>query len=87
MEDEEKTVGADEQSNEEEDKQEQETKDVLATVNAAWEEKECKMREEYEKRIAERDALIKQLIKGENDPVAADGIVDKVNSRRQYKKW
>ena len=87
MEDEEKTVGADEQDNVEEDKQEQETQDVLATVNAAWEERERKMREEYERRIAERDALIAQLIKGENDPVAADGIVDKVNSRRQYKKW
>lgn len=86
MEDEEKTVGADEQPNVEEDKQE-ESQDVLATVNAAWEERERKMREDYERRIAERDALIAQLIKGENDPVAADGIVDKVNSRRQYKKW
>lgn len=87
MEDEEKTVGADEQSNEEEEKQEQETQDVVATVNAAWEEKTAAMKQEYERRIAERDALIAQLIKGENDPVAADGIVDKVNSRRQYKKW
>lgn len=85
MEDKEKPVGADEQNNDEEDKQE--SQDVLATVNAAWEEKERKMREEYERRIAERDALIAQLIKGENDPVAADGIVDKVNSRRQFKKW
>ena len=86
MEDEEKTVGADEQPDVEEDKQE-ESQDVVTTVNAAWEERERKMREEYERRIAERDALIAQLIKGENDPVAADGIVDKVNSRRKYKKW
>ena len=86
MEDEEKTVGADEQPDVEKDDQE-ESQDVVATVNAAWEERERKMREEYERRIAERDALIAQLIKGEGDPVAADGIVDKVNSRRQYKKW
>ena len=86
MKDEEKTVGADEQPDVEEDKQE-ESQDALATVNAAWEERERKMREDYERRIAERDALIAQLIKGENDPVAADGIVDKINSRRQFKKW
>lgn len=86
MEDEEKSVGADEQTSEEEDEQE-ESQDVLTTVNAAWEERERKMREEYERRIAERDALIAQLIRGENNTEAADGIVDKVNSRRQYKKW
>ena len=84
-ENEKENVVADEQSNVEEEKNEEQ--DALTTVNKAWEERENAMREDYEKRIAERDALIAQLIKGKNDPPPTDGIIEKVNSRRQYKKW
>ena len=58
-----------------------------------------KLREEYEKRIAEleakhaadiadRDAIIQQLISG-NPPsnVSRETFIDKINDKRNFKKW
>lgn len=70
----------------EEDKK-QDTQDTLATVNAAWEEKMTAIVADYDKKIAERDAVIKQLITGKSDSEPTDGIAEKINRRRQYKKW
>ena len=47
------------------------------------------MTTDYEKRLAERDYVIKQLItngKTDNDS-KGDTIIDKINAQRNYKKW
>lgn len=58
-----------------------------------------KIREEYEKRItemeakhasaiAERDAIIEQLISGNNsNNVSRETYISKINEKRNFKKW
>ena len=58
-----------------------------------------KLREEYEKRIAEleakhaadiadRDAIIQQLISGNpSSNVSRETFIDKINDKRNFKKW
>ena len=61
--------------------------DLVAEVKASYEEKIAQIKAEYDARLKERDKVIKQLIKEEKDSPPADGIVEKINSRRNYKKW
>ena len=76
------------QEHEQED-QEQERSNLIDVLNASWESKLLKMTTDYEKRLAERDNVIKQLItngKTDNDS-KGDTIIDKINAQRNYKKW
>lgn len=87
MEEEEKTI-TDPEEKPEEKKEEQPESDLIADVKASYEEKIAQIKAEYDARLKERDKVIKQLIKDEKDnPPPTDGIVEKVNSRRNYKKW
>ena len=62
--------------------------DLIADVKASYEERIAQIKAEYDARLKERDKVIKQLIKEEKDnPPPTDGIVEKINSRRNYKKW
>ena len=73
----------------EEQEQEQEQSNLIDVINASWESKLLKMTTDYEKRLAERDSVIKQLItngKTDNDN-KGDTIIDKINAQRNYKKW
>lgn len=78
-----------EQAQEQEQEQEQEQSNLIDVINASWESKLLKMTTDYEKRLAERDNVIKQLItndKTDNDN-KGDTIIDKINAQRNYKKW
>ena len=87
---EEKTEDVDEEKTE--DVVEEKTEDTLPDIV-------IKVREEYEKRIAEleakhaaaiadRDAIIQQLISGSpSEKVLRDTFVDKINEKRNFKKW
>lgn len=80
---------AQEQVQEQEQEQEQEQSNLIDVINASWESKLLKMTTDYEKRLAERDNVIKQLItngKTDNDS-KGDTIIDKINAQRNYKKW
>ena len=75
-----------------EDVVEEKTEDTLPDIV-------IKIREEYENRIAEmeakhaaaiadRDAIIQQLISGSpSENVLRDTFVDKINEKRNFKKW
>lgn len=74
-----------------EDAVEETTEDTLPDIVA-------KIREEYDMRIAEmearhaaaiadRDAIIQQLISGNTSGNVSKTFVDKINERRNFKKW
>lgn len=45
------------------------------------------LKDAYSKEIAERDSVIKQLISGENTAGIHLSMVDKINQKRNFKKW
>lgn len=74
-----------------EDVVEEKTEDTLSDIVA-------KIREEYDNRIAEmearhaaaiadRDAIIQQLISGNPSGNVSKTFVDKINEKRNFKKW
>ena len=78
-----------EQEQVQEDQEEHEQSNLIDVINASWESKLLKVTTDYEKRLAERDNVIKQLItngKADNDN-KGDTIIDKINAQRNYKKW
>ena len=78
-----------EQEQVQEDQEEHEQSNLIDVINASWESKLLKVTTDYEKRLAERDNVIKQLItngKADNDS-KGDTIIDKINAQRNYKKW
>ena len=75
--------------------EEQEKEDVQTLINdvkAQYEEKLLKQHDMYEQRIQERNALIKQLLAGDNKEEEKDVIqlrIEAINEKRtlQNKKW
>ena len=79
----------DQEQDQEDQEQDQDQSNLIDVINASWESKLLKMTTDYEKRLAERDNVIKQLItngKTDNDS-KGDTIIDKINAQRNYKKW
>ena len=75
-----------------EDVVEEKTEDTLPDlVNKLREEYEMRMAEMEAKHaaaIADRDAIIQQLISGNpSGNVSRETIVDKINEKRTFKKW
>ena len=75
-----------------EDVVEEKTEDTLPDlVNKIREEYEMRMAEMEAKHaaaIADRDAIIQQLISGNpSGNVSRETIVDKINEKRTFKKW
>lgn len=79
----------------EDDTEKQEEDNVQTLINdvkAQYEEKLLKQRNQYEKRVQERDAVIKQLLAGDNENEEKDIIqlqIEMLNEKRalQNKKW
>ena len=75
--------------------EEQEKEDVQTLINdvkAQYEEKFLQQHDTYEKRLQERNAVIKQLLAGDNKEEEKDVIqiqIEAINERRtlQNKKW
>lgn len=75
-----------------EDKVEEKTEDALPDiVNKIREEYEMRIAEmeaKHEAAIADRDAIIQQLISGNpSGNVSRETFVDKINEKRNIKKW
>lgn len=76
-----------EQEKQEEEKQEEtEYKDLILEIQQEYMAKIQAIVEKNKKELAKRDDLIKQLIAGEKDE-EKNSIADKINARRQFKKW
>lgn len=76
-----------EQEKQEEEKQEEtEYKDLILEIQQEYMAKIQSIVEKNKKELAKRDDLIKQLIAGEKDE-ETPSIADKINARRQFKKW
>ena len=64
---------------------------IVKQVKDEYEDKMLKQRDMYDKRIKERDAVIKQLLSdgGDTNKPRENVIIDKINARRiaQNKKW
>lgn len=61
---------------------------TIATIKEGYEEKLAKQKAESDKAIKERDDVIKQLLTGGEDTAKKPlSIVDKINQKRQFKKW
>lgn len=80
---------------EEEQTQEEEKQDVQKLINdlkAQYDDKLLKQHDMYEKRIKDRDNVIKQLLAGDNHEEEKDVIqlrIEAINEKRtlQNKKW
>lgn len=76
-----------EQEKQEEEKQEEtEYKDLILEIQQEYMAKIQSIVEKNKKELAKRDNLIKQLIAGEKEE-ETPSIVDKINAKRQFKKW
>lgn len=60
--------------------------ETILSIKQGYEEKIAKQKAEADKAIKERDAVIKQLLSGENT-AKEPTIIDKINAKRIYKKW
>ena len=62
---------------------------LVDKVKKEYEERIKKLTEKYDKRINERDNVIKQLLEGEGANTSKPSLIDKINARRsaQLKKW
>ena len=69
----------------------EDTGNLVKQVKDEYEAKMLKQHDTYEKRLKEREAVIKQLLSndGDADTPPQNTIVDKINARRiaQNKKW
>ena len=60
---------------------------VVQEIKAQYEAKIEAMKDEYSKEIADRDSVITQLLNGDETAVITDTVVDKINKKRNFKKW
>lgn len=75
---------------EEKAKKEQELQALITDVKAEYEVKLAKQKEDFEKKVKERDKVIKQLLTQDGDAnKPKNAIIDDINARRsaQLKKW
>ena len=65
---------------------ETDTASVVNSVREEYDKKFNKQQEVYESKLAERNAVIKQLLNEEGKEQPKNSIVDKINKRRQAQK-
>lgn len=76
-----------EEKQEEEKQEETEYKDLILEIQQEYMAKIQSIVEKNKKELAKRDNLIKQLIAGESNQEETPSIADKINAKRQFKKW
>lgn len=70
--------------------QEEATKElpsIVQELKAQYEVQIEALKDAYGKQIAERDIVIKQLLSGDNTADNHETICDKINKKRNFKKW
>lgn len=60
---------------------------VVQEIKAQYEVQIEALKDAYGKQIAERDIVIKQLLSDNNTAVEHETLVDKINKKRNFKKW
>ena len=76
--------------NENKDDNEQNNESLSNIVNdlkSQYEGQIKALKDAYGKEIAERDSVIKQLLSDSNTATEHETIVDKINKKRNFKKW
>lgn len=62
--------------------------DIVNDIRAEYENKLSDLEAKHAAALKDRDDIIKQLINGnEGAPQHTESFVDKINSKRNYKKW
>lgn len=69
-----------------EEQEEKEIENLVISIKKEYEEKIASINEKNKKELQKRDNLIKQLIAGEKEE-ETPSIADKINAKRQLKKW
>lgn len=86
MEEEKQEIEEKEEVEEQEEKEENEIETIVLNIKKEYEEKIASINEKNKKELQKRDNLIKQLIAGEKEE-ETPSIADKINAKRQFKKW
>ena len=60
--------------------------EVVTAIKAQYEKRIADLNSQHAKDIAERDAVITQLL-ATDKPEPTETIADRINKRRTYKKW
>lgn len=66
--------------------EQQQESDLIVLIRNEYEEKIANINAKHVKDVAERDELIKQLLR-DDKPANEETIADKINARRNFKKW
>lgn len=62
--------------------------ELVLKIKAEYDEKIAELETKHAAAIADRDAIIQQLISGgKQDAGQSYSFVDKINGKRNYKKW
>lgn len=75
-----------EPENKTEEQEENKLENLVISIKKEYEEKIATINEKNKKELQKRDILIKQLIAGEKEEETLS-IADKINAKRQFKKW
>ena len=71
-----------------EEKTEDTLPDIVNRIREEYEMRIAEMEAKYAAAIADRDAIIQQLISGNpSGTVSRETFVDKINDKRTFKKW
>lgn len=76
-----------EEKEEEQEENENDIENLVISIKKEYEEKIASINEKNKKELQKRDNLIKQLIAGESNQEETPSIADKINAKRQFKKW
>ena len=71
----------------EQDETSKEFPTVVQEIKAQYEAQIEALKDAYSKEIAERDIVIKQLLSDNNTADEHETLVDKINKKRNFKKW
>lgn len=74
--------------NDAEEKTEDTLPDIVEKIRAEYETRLAEMEAKHAAAIADRDAIIQQLISGNpSGNVSRETFVDRLNEKREFKKW
>lgn len=60
--------------------------ELIATLRTQYEDQIATLNAKHAKDVAERDAVIAQLL-SDNKPAHTETIAERINAKRKYKKW
>ena len=67
-------------------KREEDVNEIVANINEEYEAKLARQASDYDKRLEERNRVIKQLLNGDNAVDNAPSEIEKLNARRKAQR-